>query len=1007
MSGDYSRLGSRRWPIYDGTLLQQGRPLTDRDWNDLVAQLNRRDQAAVLDGSGPLMRSVAAPGAFKVTFDATALDLEIAPGRIYVDGLLAENFGTGDLAWDSVLAEEHGLEPVAYKHQKWMPNPPDLPASGGPYLVYLDVWRREVTHNQDGDIVEKAIGVDSTSRLQTVWQLKVFDATGVNCDTDLSTVTAFKPSSGRLNSDTEEVPGDDNPCLVPPSGGYKGLENQLYRVEIHNEGGLGEATFKWSRDNASVETRVSRLIDPTKLVVESVGRDDVLCFKAGDWVEITDDWKELNGLPGELRRIKVDGVDKTERTITLEAAVKVVPTPPGQTDPFPTDGDGNLQPDRNTRLRRWDQKGKVLNADGTVYLDLDLPGSDGAIVVPAGGGPLLLENGLVVTFSVAAGTGDGEFHVGDHWAIWARASDATIDMLDSEPPRGIHHHYAKLAMFTPPGTVVECKPAPEEEAADCCFTAVVAPGGDIQKAINDLPKEGGCICLKPGIHKIENGLVIPRSNVSLKGESAGVTIQLAGEGVVLLAGDPKGDRISGIDISTIAFERIESKSEPPAIVAFIAVDTGVIQDCTISTPSPGPSIGIYMEDGANVRVIRCVVLTGLLGIVAIGKDGSHDLLFEQNRIELGSQESDDPGGLIGIMVAPEEGISSSITRVVIRDNSISHGSFGVGVGEAMDVDIAGNLIVGRFKGLSIGIFMLTVWFGQLRDNSISVNNGASIACSGGVENLISANTMVNGGTGIFLQQETLPICTLNRIRNMAGPAIMMAAVLANATGRCDIAGNRIVACGFGGALNCAIAAFLIVGDLHIDGNEIINTGVAMDLKTQPPGNAPVYGIAAAFVQETTVEGNLVTYVNVARPPAAEDRALVMVGSPQFKFSDVPFGYPALITANKFTGWGRKALVELFAIPVSDSVVLQFERIIFSNNYCLHGVSEPANDAATVKLDGHAASALGNQVKCPERKYVSIDFKDSVAACVGNITSGKIVGTSLNPASVGLNLENFL
>ena len=207
MSGDYSRLGSRRWPIYDGTLLQQGRPLTDRDWNDLVAQLNRRDQAAVLDGSGPLMRSVAAPGAFKVTFDTTALDLKIAPGRIYVDGLLAENFGTGDLAWDSVLAEEHGPEPVAYKHQKWMPNPPDLPASGGPYLVYLDVWRREVTHNQDGDIVEKAIGVDSTSRLQTVWQLKVFDATGVNCDTDLSTVTAFKPSSGRLNSDTEEVPG--------------------------------------------------------------------------------------------------------------------------------------------------------------------------------------------------------------------------------------------------------------------------------------------------------------------------------------------------------------------------------------------------------------------------------------------------------------------------------------------------------------------------------------------------------------------------------------------------------------------------------------------------------------------------------------------------------------------------------------------------------------------------------------------------------------------------------
>ncbi len=852
-------------------------------------------------------------------------------------------------------------------------------------------------------------------RLQTVWQLKVHTETGVNCDTDPGIVPAFAPSRGRLSSDTAEVPGDENPCIVPPSGGYKGLENQLYRVECHKKGGLGVATFKWSRDNASVETRVLSLTDPTKLVVESIGRDDVLCFKSGDWVEITDDWKELNGQPGELRRIANNGIDKANRTITLEAPVKVVPTPPGQTDPFPTDGDGNLQADRNTRLRRWDQKGKVLNADGTVYADLDLAGSDGAIVVPAGGGPLLLENGVVVTFSVTVGTSAGEFHVGDYWAIWARASDATIDVLDEEPPRGIHHHYAKLAMFTPPGTVAECKPEPEpdKEPADCCFTAVVVPTDDatddIQKAINELPLAGGCICLKPGVHRIKTGLVIPRSNVSLKGESAGVTIQLIGEGVVLHVGDPKGDRISGIDISTIVFERVESQGTVPALVAFTSVDASVIQDCTMLMSSPTMSIGLYIEDGGNLRVLRCAISGGSVGIAAVDKTGSHDLLFEQNRIVLGFGTAEDASGLVGIIVSGREDLPPSPTaRVTIRDNTISRCVSGIVVNNTFDVEIAGNAIDRKFGtsfGTSFGVMMGEVWYGQVRDNNISLKDGISCLCTGGVENLITANTMVDGEIGIVLFRETLPICTLNQIRNMRNAGIMMLAVANNATGRCDVTGNRVVACGFGGAPNCGIGAMMITGDLHIDGNEVINTGVSMDFKTQAPGRAN--GIAAAFVQEATAEGNIVTYINAVRPPAVEDRALIMIGQLQTSFSDMPFGYPALITANKFTGWGRTGLVELFSMPVSDSVKIQFERVFFSNNYCFHLVAENDDAGASVRLAGHAASAMGNQVKCAQKRYISIDFKDSVAACVGNITSGKIVGTNLDPTSVGLNLVNFL
>ena len=35
----------------------------------------------------------------------------------------------------------------------------------------------------------------------------------------------------------------DDPCLIPPSGGYRGLENRTYRVEIHDGGEIGSCDF--------------------------------------------------------------------------------------------------------------------------------------------------------------------------------------------------------------------------------------------------------------------------------------------------------------------------------------------------------------------------------------------------------------------------------------------------------------------------------------------------------------------------------------------------------------------------------------------------------------------------------------------------------------------------------------------------------------------------------------------------------------------------------------------
>ena len=94
------------------------------------------------------------------------------------------------------------------------------------------------------------------------------------------------------------VTDTDDPCALPPTGGYRGLENQTYRVEMHTGGPPGTATFKWSRDNGSVvQPVVEVLTGGTAIRPASFGRDSVLRFKDGDWVEITDDHRELDDGP--------------------------------------------------------------------------------------------------------------------------------------------------------------------------------------------------------------------------------------------------------------------------------------------------------------------------------------------------------------------------------------------------------------------------------------------------------------------------------------------------------------------------------------------------------------------------------------------------------------------------------------------------------------------------------------------------------------------------------------
>ena len=282
MSGDYSRKTFNPLRDFSGVLMQQGRVQLDADWNELVGIISRRLRAETTDiiGRGTVPKET--PDGFKIEISGGTLT--IGRGRIYVDGLLAENHGKLPLEFDAVLSEQRGTLPLPYDEQPYFPNAATVapaPTEGGPYLVYLDVWQREVTYLQVPDLIEKAVGVDTTTRLQTVWQVRVLGDVGgdVSCDTPDDRVPGWqdiiRPSDGRLSTDAVGVVTPDDPCVIPPSGGYRGLENRLYRVEIHDGGEAGTATFKWSRDNASIATSVTAITALDKLTVARVGRDKI------------------------------------------------------------------------------------------------------------------------------------------------------------------------------------------------------------------------------------------------------------------------------------------------------------------------------------------------------------------------------------------------------------------------------------------------------------------------------------------------------------------------------------------------------------------------------------------------------------------------------------------------------------------------------------------------------------------------------------------------------------
>jgi hypothetical protein len=450
---------------------------------------------------------------------------------------------------------------TTYRTQPWWPAEGPAPL-GEPLdpeawadlrtLVYLEVWERHVTAVEDPALLEPALGgPDTATRIQIAWAVRVLqsangpvDLRERGCGDDVEVWDALTaPAAGRLSARAEAPADPLKPCDVPPNAGYQGLENRLYRVEIHEPGPLGTATFLWSRDNGTVLTGIRSFVagTPFRVEVERIGRDRELRFGAGDTVAVESDDTTAAGAPSALSQVQGQP-DHARRLVPL------------------ADDVSTFDAHRRPRLRRWDAPGQ-----------------------PTASGWTELEDGVQVRFS------GGPFRTGDWWVVAARTATGDVEGFVEAPPRGIARHRTRLGIIAwGDGSVEDCRSTfptlcshRDHDGGRGCCSITVSPTGDASGDVDSLAGAVALaaqvdgpvrICLLPGRHTVTEVVRVDRSQVTISGCGARSPVA-ADQGGVLAIGHVSDIRLDHL--------HLRSADEAPTVLA-AGTSHLEVEDCSIS-----------------------------------------------------------------------------------------------------------------------------------------------------------------------------------------------------------------------------------------------------------------------------------------------------------------------------------------------------------------------------------------------------------------------------------------
>jgi hypothetical protein len=511
MKGDISadlHIAAKR---YSGVRAQQGRVLTDADFNVAMDVVDDALEALVRSlicaaGTPDGGFAVSAPGAATtILADGTAqstLDFTVAPGSYVLGGrALVSRQAMQFLAQADWLAQV--LDPTVLS---------PAPVDGRVDLVYLESIVQPVRAVEDREIQERALGsADTTTRLRPQLKVRVEPDTVDECVVAMEGLRAtLAGTGGTFSEDGTELssnarlsvsldgPGPvTDPCAPRRLSGYLGAENQTIRVMLTRPG-----FFLWAYDHGEPLYRVQIDDAAGEVLFLTPPRDPVLFPGTDQVIEILP-WDALlpNGEKaaaplGHLARL-TGAYDPAENRIAYDGSL-----PAGWQTwlnglPSALEGRDDVPP-RYFYARIW----QAPDSGGTED--------------PVGAGIALAQTGIRLTFS-----GDG--FAGDYWTLAVRPDAPELvvpwQLLEAggAAPVGPRRFYAPLALLdwsVPVGgnasaEVDDCRNRFRRlcQIKGCCSYQVgdgrstFGDFNDIQAAVNALPAEGGEICLLPGLHE--------------------------------------------------------------------------------------------------------------------------------------------------------------------------------------------------------------------------------------------------------------------------------------------------------------------------------------------------------------------------------------------------------------------------------------------------------------------------------------------------------------------------
>lgn len=861
MKGDFTRNTFKKRKHYSRVLMQQGRVQVDADWNEQIAIDAHIDRTARRDiighcggpqGNAPDGTPLAG---FEIIPQGT--DFRITAGRYYVDGILVEN-----------ETEQLFTEQVDF-HEA------ELPTAPGNYLIYLDVWERHLTALEDPEIREVALGgPDTATRTRVMGQVKwqAISEDGECSDFGSGWVPDGADSTGRLAARAEPDPPGSKPCIVPEEAGYRRLENQLYRVEIHTEGGLDTATFKWSRENGSIVTRWKGQ-DGDNLIVSSTGRDEVMGFANQQWIELTDEIREQAGTPGTL--VMIDNIDGDIITIDPTTATGTTSL---------TDFDAGT-----SKIRRWDSNGAESVA---------VPASDD--------GWIPLEDGVQIKFQ------DGMFRTGDYWLIPARTltHDVEWDIQIGTGPEGfqlrhgIRHHYCPLAIGPLTdngwGTLISCRrlfpPLTEIGRGASCCTVTVGDGvtsvgdfNDIQEAIDSL--EGyGRVCILAGVYQLREPVEIVRQDVIITGCGRQTAIQATGGQPAFVIQN------SQVEMHSLAMQASSSLGVVVADNAALLT----IQECLIVNIGQGEEIREYADYTHAIyrrTAARRVINRSLAGLYmqaggpAITVAASEQVTIEENL-------------LLGLPA-----IVSQARIGQIEKNQIFGGGVWIVDGSA-DISVESNKISrGAGAGIILGGVPPTIKLSDrdtgvetvhIFENTITGMQDSGITSVADIEQDLDLGELED----IHIRKNCIRHCALGGPNPIFDPIVAGGIVLRSVEGL-FISDNLITNNGSEQAPACGIFTYFCLG-MQVTDNHIAENGSSLEQTDDDRPQAYQAGIAALYVVGGEVsDPNLATETNFqSAGPAAMIHDNVVI-SPRGQALIVGALGPVSISGNTLTSQGAR------------------------------------------------------------------------------------------------------